>query len=128
MALVTALMAFVLPACSGGGGRGVVLDEYSVETAADADAGPVTFDVRNAGEIQHEFDVVRTNRRPDDLPVRDAQVQTKAPGVELVKKTKRIRPGASATLSVRLTPGAYVLVCNVPGHYQSGMRTGLVVR
>lgn len=125
---VVTLLAFSLPACSSGGRRGVVLDEYFVETAADADAGPVAFDIRNAGQISHELDVLRTARPQDDLPVRDAQVQTNAPDLELVKKTKRIRPGSSATLAVHLEAGPYVLVCNVPGHYQSGMRTSLLVR
>ncbi len=124
----SALLALVLPACSSGGDLEVVLDEYSVSTAADTRRDLVRFDVRNAGQISHELDVLRTNRRADDLPVSDAVVQTKAPDVELVRKTKRIRPGATATLAVQLRLGAYVLVCNVPGHYQSGMRTAFAVR
>ena len=33
-----------------------------------------------------------------------------------------------ATLDVKLQPGKYVLFCNVSGHYQLGMRTGLTVK
>ena len=32
-----------------------------------------------------------------------------------------------ARLDARLTPGSYLLICNVPGHYAAGMVTPLTV-
>jgi uncharacterized cupredoxin-like copper-binding protein len=126
---ITVVIALALlgSSCSSGGAISVRLKEYSVEGPADVDVSgsSVTFRVSNDGQIEHEFDVLRTSLRPDDLPLDDARVATDGRGVELVRKTGRIRAGGSATLVVRLRPGPYVLICNVPGHYQSGMRTAL---
>lgn len=38
-----------------------------------------------------------------------------------------IVPGASGRLTVTLPPGQYELVCNLMGHYVSGMYRGLTV-
>jgi uncharacterized cupredoxin-like copper-binding protein len=37
-------------------------------------------------------------------------------------------PGDVRTLRVHLSPGRYVLFCNMSGHYLGGMRRTLVVR
>ena len=39
-----------------------------------------------------------------------------------------IAPGAVSRLTVTLRPGRYELACNLPGHYATGMHTGLEVR
>ena len=36
-------------------------------------------------------------------------------------------PNATGTLDVNLTPGSYLLICNVPGHYAAGMVAELTV-
>ena len=38
-----------------------------------------------------------------------------------------IPAGKSAAVTVQLTPGKYVFMCNVAGHYQLGMHTGFTV-
>jgi len=125
--VAVALISCLAPACASNRSTRVTLDEYSVEAPADAESGRVTFDARNVGEIEHELVVLRTALRPDRLPVNDAEVQTGAPALDLVRKTSRIKSGDSRRLIVRLSPGPYVLICNVPGHYLSGMRASLRV-
>lgn len=106
----------------------VTLDEYTLEAgAATAPAGRIALAARNVGKIEHELAVVRTDKGPDDLPVKDGEVQTDAEGLELVAGTGRIKAGASQTLEVTLQPGSYVLICNIPAHYQTGMRAPLGV-
>jgi uncharacterized cupredoxin-like copper-binding protein len=39
-----------------------------------------------------------------------------------------IRPGGAGWVTVRLAPGRYELVCNLPGHYRAGMVDEIVVR
>lgn len=124
--LVATLLASLGWAC-GSGGVAVTLDEYSVRVEPETKAGLVEFKVRNVGQIEHELDVLRTDLDPDGLPVKDAEVRVRSAGITLVTKTGRIRAGDSAELSLLLRPGRYVLICNVPGHYQSGMRTALRV-
>jgi uncharacterized cupredoxin-like copper-binding protein len=36
-------------------------------------------------------------------------------------------PGASGKMTLKLTPGSYVLFCNVPGHYAAGQHVRLTV-
>ena len=40
---------------------------------------------------------------------------------DLVHEIEDIVPGARAELVVDLIPGTYLVVCNLPGHYQLGM-------
>jgi uncharacterized cupredoxin-like copper-binding protein len=46
----------------------------------------------------------------------------------LVKQMINISAGRSTTLSADLAPGRYVIICNVAGHYQLGMRAELQVQ
>ena len=36
-------------------------------------------------------------------------------------------PGTKKTLSLTLKPGNYILICNQPGHYKTGMKASLIV-
>lgn len=100
------------------------LDEYTLELGStSAEAGRVTFDARNVGTIEHELVVLRTSLAADKLPVKDGEVQTSARRLTVAGKTARIKAAGTAPLRVTLEPGSYVLICNVPAHYQSGMRT-----
>ena len=38
-----------------------------------------------------------------------------------------VQPGKSENLKLELPPGHYVVICNVPTHYQLGMRADLTV-
>jgi uncharacterized cupredoxin-like copper-binding protein len=123
-----AVVLAVAGSCGAPGSVGVDLDEYSLRAPAEAPAGRVTFSVRNVGEIEHELVIVATSRDPGDLPVEDGVVDVRSPGFRLAGATPRIAPGDEQTLTLSLPRGPYVLLCNVPGHYQSGMRAGFRVR
>jgi uncharacterized cupredoxin-like copper-binding protein len=90
-------------------------------------AGAVTLNVRNDGSSVHELAVIETDRDPDDLPISSGRVDEDAAG-ELIARTETLSGGATARLELDLAPGAYVLICNVPTHYELGMRARLVVR
>ena len=127
--VATAAVMCLLTACAPSRGDvSVVLDEYTLEASpTTSEPGRVTFDAGNVGKIEHELAVLRTALGPGDLPVKDGEVQTSARGLTLAGKTGRIRSGRSSILAVTLQPGAYVLICNVPAHYQSGMHAGFRV-
>ena len=85
--------------------------------------GLVTFRVHNSGPSTHEFNVDRTDIAADALPLR-------ADGLSVNEDSKRltrvgsmddVRLGATRDLTLRLTPGHYVLYCNLEGHYLGGM-------
>ena len=82
----------------------VTESEFKIALASTTlKAGKVTFDVKNAGKIQH------------DLAIKGGP------------KTKLISPGGSAKLTVTLKPGKYHLYCSVPGHEQAGMKVDVTV-
>ena len=147
-----ALVGFVAVACGDDGGAEgsasttipVTLDEWSVlPEPASAEAGEVTFEISNAGEETHEFVVIKTDLGVLDVPTaEDGSVDEGAEGIEVIDKAEDIAAGASATLTVDLGSGHYVLICNIveeememeememehdPSHFQSGMRTDFTV-
>jgi len=121
------LIITLFGACSSSDGVPVRLEEYTVSVADSVPSGPVSFRASNLGAIEHELTVLRTDLDPDDLPVKDSEARTNARGIREVGATERIQAGEEEILALNLRPGRYALICNVPGHYQSGMRTGLRV-
>ncbi|GMU39957.1 MAG: hypothetical protein AMXMBFR23_08230 [Chloroflexota bacterium] len=105
----------------------VTLHEWSVVTEPGvAPPGTLLFQVANAGTIEHELAIVRTDLTAAALPVRDGIVDTDA--LEVAGEVEAIARGERAEAEVTLEAGAYVLLCNLPGHYEAGMRVAFTVR
>lgn len=103
------------------------LKEHTITlTSSEVRAGTVTFIVRNRGGIAHDFIVIRTDLAPDKLAV-DTQTQ-KAKENGRVGGIQELAPGKGGNVRVTLDVGHYVVICNVPTHYQLGMRTELTVK
>ena len=105
---------------------GVSLAEWTITATGGAPIGPVKageikFDVHNLGTTQHEFVVIKTDADPAALPVEDSKVNEESAG-DSPGEADDIDPGAAKVATMRLDRGNYVFICNVPGHYQSGMR------
>jgi uncharacterized cupredoxin-like copper-binding protein len=90
-----------------------------------AKAGSVTFVVKNIGHLNHEFLVVKTKTLAAKLKVRGAQAVITS---GQVGKIATFGPGQTRTLTLHLAPGHYVLLCNLPAHYQAGQRVDFTVR
>ena len=102
----------------------VGLREFSVNPSSHvAKAGHVTFAVHNGGAVTHEFVVIRTGK-PAGALLKGAR----ADETGNVGETGDLKAGASKTLSLKLKPGHYALICNLPGHYASGQHTDFTVR
>jgi uncharacterized cupredoxin-like copper-binding protein len=97
---------------------------------ASSSSGDVEFAIKNAGELTHEFVVLKTDLAEDTLPLVADQgaVDQSGDGVDVVGEKSSISPGADATLVFDdLADGNYVIICNVPGHYGLGMHASFVV-
>ena len=106
----------------------VTLQQYSVTAnPSSAPAGDIEFVASNNGSLSHEFVIIRTDLAPSALPVVAGQVDENGAGVQVIDEIEPFAPGTQQMLSTNLPSGAYVFICNVPGHYQLGMRTGFTV-
>ena len=99
----------------------VQLKEFKVlPSPAQAKSGAVSFAAKNTGKVDHELVVLKTNTPPAKLTVKGG----KAVETGKVGRVGPLKPGASKSLTLTLKSGKYVLLCNLPGHYQAGQRIG----
>ena len=114
----------------------VVLKEwYVLPDQAAVDSGNITFDVANQGRMDHEFVIIKTNLKIDELPVNSKGLDEKKAGVE-IGEIENIRPGEQKQATFYLTEGSYVLFCNklemengeIKSHFRHGMRIAFTVR
>jgi uncharacterized cupredoxin-like copper-binding protein len=90
--------------------------------------GPVTFEVTNLSQDQvHEMVIVRSDRKGKPLPYDQTGQKVIEEKVQDLGEVADLEPGKSGRLTLELTPGTYVLICNQPGHYIHGMKVNLVV-
>ena len=107
-------------------GKGTAVAVHEHERTFEPDTGSVkagttTFTITNTGPSTHGFSVFKTDLAPGKLPVTDGAfpvVDKTAPGVTLVDEIHPIDQGCTVSLTVDLEKGNYVMVCNLPNHYQ----------
>ena len=105
----------------------VTLKDYSVVLSpATVKSGTVKIAVQNSGGMAHEFDLIKTDLAADKLPIDGGAGKAKEDG--LVKQVLNIGVGKVAVVTADLAAGHYVIICNVAGHYQLGMRADLTVQ
>jgi plastocyanin len=113
-ALALAVLALAHAGPAGARGRpatavGVGAREFRLSAyRASVPRGTVRFELTNYGQDGH------------DLVVRDASGRT-------LGRTGEVKAGRRATLTLRLAPGGYRLVCDLADHERRGMRTTLRV-
>lgn len=97
--------------------------------------GSVTFRVTNDGAVAHEM-VILPLAASQAAGTRPFDAEAKIDEAGSLGEASRsggegtgdgIAPGASGLMTVTLAPGRYELVCNLMGHYVSGMYSTLTV-
>ena len=134
-ALVAGALAMALAAAACGGGAKastvrVVVQEWIFQpTVASVRAGTVTFEVVNEGKQDHELVILKTDLPDAALKMRASEdkVNEGASGKN-VGEAEDIEAGHTKTGTFDFTPGRYVLLCNIAGHYKSGMATSFDVK
>lgn len=90
-------------------------------------AGVVTFDVTNnaSSSMQHEMLVIKLTAdqiaNPDSLPYNKEEMKVFEDKVQDFGEVSELDPGQSGSLTVNLTPGKYMLLCNIATHYKGNM-------
>lgn len=97
--------------------------------ASKAIAGDVKFTIENQGTIPHEFIIVKTEFAPGKIPLGpDNRFDEEGKGVFVPGEISEWNPGTTGTVTLKLEPGNYQLLCNIAGHYAAGMHTQLTVK
>jgi uncharacterized cupredoxin-like copper-binding protein len=134
--LLVPLAAFALlgSACaSAAGGDGdvlITLRDFQIDLSqTSVPAGELGFTATNEGPSVHEFEVfsVADGVDAEHLPVSDSVADTEGEGLEVIDEVEDIAPATTASLSLRLEPGVYAIICNLPGHYEKGMHAVFTV-
>jgi uncharacterized cupredoxin-like copper-binding protein len=87
-----------------------------------APKGDVTFTVSNGSkELVHEMLVVRLSDPQKPLPLASDQAAIDEAKINSLGEVSELDPGKIGTVTVNLQPGTYLLLCNVPGHFEAGM-------
>ena len=79
----------------------------------------MTFNVSNTGQTMHGFAIV-----PAPAKVSGGMVDEST----FVASGDHLEPGASGSVSANLKPGAYELICHMPGHYAAGQHMTFQVK
>ena len=106
----------------------VRIKDFKVQPALlSVEDGLVTLSVWNEGPSTHEFVVVPSDQPADELPIAADGISVDEDAVVPVDELAEIGAKTRGILSLSLTPGRYVLFCNLEGHYLAGMRASLEV-
>jgi uncharacterized cupredoxin-like copper-binding protein len=91
--------------------------------------GMVTFEVLNTSKDQiHEMIVARLANMKKPLPYIADENRVDEDKEGDLGEVSELDPGKSGALRIEMKPGTYILYCNVPGHYVTGMWTTFTVK
>ena len=103
----------------------VEMTEWDMIVDQPLPAGVIGFQVQNAGAVAHEFKVIRSDVAADGLPLEGGRANEG--GLEILATITEFQGGTTQTTALELTPGQYLLFCNIPAHYQLGMAVSVTV-
>ncbi len=93
-------------------------------------AGEITFEVLNSSkDTIHEMIIARLKDLTMLFPYNSSESRVdedKMAGV--LGEVSELEPGQTGALRLDLKPGKYLLFCNIPGHFTSGMWTIFTVK
>lgn len=121
-------VAMEAQAVSGTNATGQVIDVKEISfqikfSKYSAQAGPITFHIVNgADDMLHEFILIQTDAPASELPTDEMTGRVQEDAVTIITAAEDIPPANSRNITVNLAAGHYVIVCNLPGHYEQGMR------
>jgi uncharacterized cupredoxin-like copper-binding protein len=104
--------------------------DYKVLIPTTLKTGKHTIGYTNNGKVPHEIVIFKTALSANNLPLNaDGDVNEDSPLLTNVADSgDALKPGGTKSFTTSsLTPGHYVAVCNLPGHYHLGMKINVTV-
>jgi uncharacterized cupredoxin-like copper-binding protein len=90
-------------------------------------AGDITFKVSNSSkDAVHEM-IVIPYPASGKLPYSDKDAKFDEDAAKSQGEVSELDPGKDGAVTLKLSPGKYILSCNVPNHFANGMWTVLTV-
>ena len=98
--------------------------QFSPDLTSLKDGEIIEFRIRNDGQVQHEFSIGNS-----DDQVKHSVMMQKMPDMKHNDpNTVSLEPGESAELSWKFVSNdTVVFACNVPGHFEAGMKHILAI-
>jgi uncharacterized cupredoxin-like copper-binding protein len=103
---------------------------FKIEMPTTLTAGKHTIGLTNGGTVGHEIVLFKTDLAANALPLKaDGDANEESPQLTSVADSgNALKPGATESFkTANLSPGHYVAVCNLPGHYGLGMKLNITV-
>ena len=114
-------------------GMGMKGDMKTAKMAVNANPkvvsrGTVKFNVTNlASELVHEVILAEVNDENKTLAFDEAKNIVDEESIQTLGQVAEIAPSKSASFTLELKPGKYILYCNYGGHFMAGMWTVMEV-
>jgi uncharacterized cupredoxin-like copper-binding protein len=109
--------------------KAIVGDSPWTSISKEIPAGNVEFIISNRGKYYHELVILKIEKAIDRLPLKGTHLDIAQSGVKIGEIDRsELANGGTHKLMTKLTPGRYLLVSNIPGDYQKGMKALLVVK
>ncbi|MDP2327905.1 MAG: sulfocyanin-like copper-binding protein [Dehalococcoidia bacterium] len=106
----------------------VELTEYVVKPSVlSAPHGSVTFVAKNAGTLEHELVIVRSDADLGALTLVADGSKVDENAIDAIGEIAELDVGKEGSETFELAAGRYLLICNVDGHYTSGMVVAFTV-
>jgi Sulfocyanin (SoxE) domain len=101
--------------------------DFHIRAPHEVPSGDVNVVLKNLGPVSHELLIIHAGRNPLPLRVDGFTIDENAVESRLVAA---IEPEGVGTrdVVVHLTPGRYIVLCNMAGHAASGMETSFLAR
>ncbi len=91
--------------------------------------GAVRFDVTNlASNLVHEVLIAPITDENQLLPYDQSRNKVDVESLQTLGSVSEIEPNKTASLTIDLRPGKYLLYCNIAGHYMAGMWTVIEIK
>jgi uncharacterized cupredoxin-like copper-binding protein len=112
-------------AAAGGNSLEIKMGDFFFDPKnGSAPSGPTTIEAPNEGSVEHELVVFKSDMNPANLPTEsngDVDEEKMDQEAEEKGEIPDVEPGETKSEDFELTPGKYVIFCNLPGHYAQGM-------
>lgn len=118
------------PAAAAVDGSNIGLAEFKLSNVPTTlPAGKSDLTITNNGSVDHELLIFKSDLAPAAYPAdADGKILEEGAGINKVSDGDNVTAGQTQKRTVDLAAGTYLFVCNLPGHFKSGMSQVVTVK